>query len=77
VGILVACLNLIGLWPVAVVLGIVGVVLGFMGLKSKERKGQAIAGIILNFLWIAFGLLAFLAWGLLAVFLSALSSSSS
>ncbi len=76
VGILIACLNLIGMWPVTVLLGIVGLVLGFLGLKSVERKGQAIAGIVLNVLWILVGLMAFLFWAALIGILSAIQSGA-
>lgn len=44
---------------VAVILGLIGIVLGALGKKDPERKGMATAGLVLSILAVIFGLIMF------------------
>jgi uncharacterized membrane protein len=65
-GILSICPSAI-IWPCAGLMGLAGLILGFLGLKST-KKGMATAGIILS----ALALL----WTVVAIVLTAIGASS-
>ena len=77
VGIMVSCVGLIGLGWLSLVLAAIGLILGFVGLKSPDRKGQAVAGILLNSFWVLVALVLIVFWAVLWAVLGGILSAAS
>lgn len=69
---IVALVSVCCLWPLSIVLGIVGLVLSIIGLCKKQSKGMSIAGIVTSglgiFLGIVLGILS-------AIFMTAITEA--